>query len=113
MATTSDSTQIRRRKVGTYLMLLFTVGWIVVMLSIQFYQAHVMGFGSGFGDGGHMPAEIAAKYGNDVRAAVAATSHNAPEISLTEDLGRLLFSLGVLTGIVYFWYLVMSRIGTF
>ena len=113
MASTTDSTAIRRRKVGTYLMLFFTVGWIVVTLSIQFYQAYLFGYGSGFGDGGHLPADLAAKYGNDVRAAVAATSHNAPEISLAEDIGRLLFSLGVLTGITYFWYLVMSRIGTF
>lgn len=111
----SDSTQIRKRKSGFYLMTFFLVGWIVVTLSIQFYQGHVLGYGTGFGDGGRVPPAVAQRAGVGPKAAavVAATSHNAPQMPLAEDIGRLVFSLVVLAGIGYFWYLVISRIGTF
>jgi hypothetical protein len=107
--------QMRKRKTGFYLMLFFLVSWIVVTLGIQFYQGYALGYGTGFGDGGRVPPEIVQKAGVGPAAAavVAAVSHNAPEISMTEDIARLVFSLVVLAGIGYFWYLVISRIGTF
>lgn len=137
MGEESESLASRRRRVGTYLMLMFTVGWIVTTVSIQFYQGFSRGYGTGFGDGGRVPPEfirgaeaenesnlvpsqfalvkkrIERVDSTDPAAVVAATSHNAPEISLLEDIARLVFSLAVLTGITYFWYSVMSRVGTF
>lgn len=113
----TDSSTVRRRKAGAYLMAFFMVGWCLTMISLQFYTAYKLGYGSGFGDGFRLPPELAAKYGSgtfaSVQAAVAATSHNAPEMSVAEDIGRLLYSLAVLSGIIYFWYFVMSRVGTF
>ena len=84
------------------------------MLSIQFYQGVQRGFGTGFGDGGHVPIAVAQQVGSsDPKVVVAATSLNAPKISAAEDVGRLVFSFAVLIGIIYFWYLVMSKVGTF
>ena len=71
--------------------------------------------GTGFGDGGRVPPDIVAKAGVGPRAAdvVAATSHNAPNLSVGAQTLRIAFSFAVLLLIILFWYFVMSRIGTF
>lgn len=114
--TVPDSKQIRRRKFGTFLMLFFMVAWIVSQIGMQLYIGFDRGYGTGFGDGGRVPPDIVAKVGVGPKAAdvVAATSdHNVPEMSLAEDIGRIAGSFGVLLAIVFFWYSVMSRMGTF
>ena len=110
-----DSKQIRRRKVGTYLMLVFMIGWIVSMLGIEFALGVQKGFGTGFGDGGRVPPDIVAAVGVGPKVAdiVAATSHNVPPMSVTEQVGRIVFSFAILIGIILFWYAIVSRIGTF
>ena len=107
--------QVRRRKVGTYLMLAFMVGWIVSMMGIEFAMGVQKGFGTGFGDGGRVPSDIVARVGVGPKAAdvVAATSLNAPPMSVTEQVFRIVFSFAVLLGIVAFWYVIVSRIGIF
>ena len=115
MATGPDSKQIRSRKVGTYLMLFFMIGWIVSQIGMQLAIGFQRGYGTGFGDGGRVPPDIVAKagVGDKAAAVVAATSHNAPQMSLAEDIGRIVFSFIVLLAIVFFWYSIISRIGTF
>lgn len=115
MATSTNTSPVRRRKVGTYLMLLFMIAWIVSMIGIQMAIGIQKGFGTGFGDGGRVPPDIVAKAGVGPRAAdvVAATSHNAPNLSVGEQTLRIAFSFAVLLLIIMFWYFVMSRIGTF
>lgn len=116
MTTGSDSKQIRRRKFGTFLMLFFMVAWIVSQIGMQMYIGVQRGYGTGFGDGGRVPPDIVAKVGVGSRAAdvVAATSnHNVPEMSVAEDVGRIVLSFGILLAIIFFWYSVMSRVGTF
>lgn len=115
MGNGADTRQVRRRKVGTYLMLFFMVAWIVSQIGIQLAIGFHKGFGTGFGDGGRVPPDIVAKVGVGPKAAdvVAATSHNVAPMSLAEDVGRIVFSFVVLLGIVFFWYSIMSRIGTF
>lgn len=113
---TSTTAAIRRRKVGTYLMLAFMVGWIVSMVGIQMAIGVQKGFGTGFGDGGRVPADIVERVGVGDKAAdvVAATSHNGPsDMSIGEQVLRIVFSFAVLLAIIFFWYSIMSRVGTF
>ena len=116
MAAGSDSTQIRRRKVGTYLMLFFMIAWIASQIGMQFYIGVQRGYGTGFGDGGRVPPDIVAKVGVGEKAAdvVAATSNNnVPPMSVAEDVGRIVISFVILLAIIFFWYSIMSRVGTF
>lgn len=113
---TYSTPAVRRRKVGTYLMLAFMVGWIVSMVGIQMAIGVKKGFGTGFGDGGRVPADIVQTVGVGDKPAdvVAATSHNAPQdMSIAEQILRITFSFAVLLAIIFFWYSIISRIGTF
>ena len=112
----TGNAQVRKRKGAAYLMLAFMVGWIITMLTIQLSIGFSKGYGTGFGDGGRVPPEIVERAGVGDKAAdvVAATSHNTPEdMTVWEDAVRLIFSIAVLVGIYYFWYIVISRIGIF
>lgn len=116
MASSPSTPAIRRRKVGAYLMLFFMVGWIFSMVGMQMYIGVQKGFGTGFGDGGRVPPDIVAIAGVGSKAAdvVAATSHNGPaNMPLSEQVFRIVFSFGVLLGIIFFWYSIISRIGVF
>jgi uncharacterized BrkB/YihY/UPF0761 family membrane protein len=105
----------RRRKLGTYLMLFFMVGWIVSMIGMQMTIGVKKGFGTGFGDGGRVPPDIVQMVGVGDKAAdvVAATSHNVGDMPIGEQVLRIAFSFAVLLAIIFFWYSIISRVGTF
>lgn len=105
----------RRRKVAAYMMLGFMVTWIAAMLVLELTIGFQKGYGTGFGDGLRVPPDVvaAAGVGSDVAAIVAATSHNVGNNGWLWDTLLIVTSLLAMLGITYFWYLVMSRIGTF
>jgi hypothetical protein len=49
--------------VAVALLLLFLCGWIATMLTIQFVQVAQNGYGSGVGDGNHVPTSIVSQIG--------------------------------------------------
>ncbi|MGH9036937.1 MAG: hypothetical protein ACRD0O_14335 [Acidimicrobiia bacterium] len=103
------------RRLGTRLMLAFTVGWFLTMITLQFVQASQHGYGSGFGDGGRVPPEVVEQVGvgDDVEALVQTTSRPGSGGGAFGDVWRIVFSVAVLLGIIFFWYVVMSRVGSF
>ena len=115
MEPSANEIKLRRRKTAAYLMLGFMVTWIVAMLAIQLTIGFHKGYGTGFGDGFRVPPDIVAAAGVGPNAAtvVAATSHNVGDNGWLWDTMLIVTALLTMLGITYFWYLVMSRIGTF
>jgi hypothetical protein len=105
----------RRRRLAVYLVTAITAGWMLFMISFQFWQASEHGYGSGFGDGGHVPSEIVeeADVGSDRDAVVDELNSPGAEGGVWGETWRLLLSILILIGIIYVWYLVMSGLGTF
>ena len=107
--------QQRGRKLGAILLLTFAVGWFVTMVTLQFVQAGRHGYGSGFGDGGRVPPAVVQQVGgrSDPEFVTAATNRPGSSGGIFGDTWRISLSVAVLLGTIFFWYVVMSRVGTF
>jgi hypothetical protein len=114
------------QQLGVTLMVIMLFGWITVTLGTQFLQASNHGFGSGFGDGRQLdpslqhrqgvsdnPAAVAAVKANDRDAFIDATNDFDNGGGLWHDAWRLLLTLGVCITMIFFWYFMMSRTGSF
>lgn len=114
MAEMQSNSRARQRALASRVLFGLCVAWITTMVSIQFYQASVHGYGSGFGDGKRMPPELVERVGagNDVAAVVKATMVPISG-DIVEDVVRLVFSIAVLAGLYFFWYWLLSRLGSF
>ena len=104
-----------RQRLGVYLVTTITVGWLVLMVSLQFVQAARHGYGSGFGDGGRIPPAIVRQAGVGVDRQAIADVLNEPgaEAGIWGETWRITVTVIVLLAIIGVWYLVMSRVGTF
>lgn len=52
------------QKLGAYLVAFALIGWMIAMPTIELFQAHHHGYGSGIGDGGRIPPAVVQMYGN-------------------------------------------------
>jgi hypothetical protein len=52
-----------REKSAVVLLIGFLAAWILTMIVIQIVQIHQNGYGSGFNDGGRIPASVERKLG--------------------------------------------------
>lgn len=116
------SKEARRRRTGVRLMFGFLASWVLIQWSVQFYQGNFYyGFGGGWHDGGVLPPAVVEKYGtkDPVEAARRTMNKNTENTVLIDGTGfipdtvRIVVSFGIMFGIIFFWYLVMSRTGTF
>lgn len=114
MSESASSSRARQRTLASRVLFGFCIAWITTMLSIQFYQASLHGYGSGFGDGKRMPPELVERVGagNDVAAVVKATMVPISK-TIIEDTVRLVSSIGILAALYFFWYWLLSRLGSF
>lgn len=106
-------------------MLVVLIGWAILTPTIFWIQSAHYGYGSGFGDGRHVPSElVAAAEGEGVPKDI--TSKVQPGMDVDQiadatniqhrggvwhDTWRLALSLAVMLAIVYAWYLIISRVG--
>lgn len=105
-------------RLAIYLMCLFLGGWLLTMVVIQGYLIAEQGIGSGLDGGGHVPAEIAQKYGtNDARQLMAITNKVATDRNqagtFVDDLVVYVRAVLILFALTAFWYFVVSRITPF
>ena len=114
MTETATSSRAKQRTVASRVLFGLCIAWITTMLSIQFYQAASYGYGSGFGDGKRMPPELVERVGagNDVGAVVKATMVPISK-TIVEDMVRLVSSILILAALYFFWYWLLSRLGSF
>ncbi len=111
----------KRRRTGINLMLVFLVGWAVTQFSIQMYIGYQNGYGTGFEGKERIPPEIAEKYKveTNVEAARATLDRNTTDTWLINGEGfvpdtiRIVFTLLLMAANIFFWYSVISRVGTF
>lgn len=105
----------RRRRSGFYLLSAVLLFWLAAMMSIHFYIGTQVGYGTGITDGGRVPTAVVrdARIAPSAVAAVAATSRHQSPIPFGESVLRVIGSLLLLAGIVGFWFVIISRIGTF
>jgi hypothetical protein len=54
-----------REKLAVALLSAFLLGWIGVSLTVQVFQIHDQGYGSGIANRGHLPDQIRERYGVD------------------------------------------------
>jgi hypothetical protein len=52
-----------REKLAVILLTTFLLGWMAICLTIQFWQAHHHGYGSGITNRGHLPDEVVERFG--------------------------------------------------
>jgi hypothetical protein len=52
------SAVLRGEARAIWLLVAFLVSWIGVIIAIQVVQIHQNGYGSGFGDGNHVPSSV-------------------------------------------------------
>jgi hypothetical protein len=50
--------QAPKEKRAISLLIFFLVAWIATIITVQVVQIHQNGYGSGFGDGGHVPPSV-------------------------------------------------------
>ena len=110
-----DSIALKRRKSGFRMLALALLLWLGSMIAIHVTIARNEGYGLGLNDGGRVPPSVVARANVGPRASdvVRATSNNIGPVGGAETLWRLLVSVSVLGGILWFWFLVISRIGIF
>ena len=109
------SPEERKRRSGFYLLSAVLLFWLVAMVSTHFYIGTQVGYATGLSDGGRVPPAVVrdAQIAPNAAAAVAATSSNHRPVSLFEGTLRVIGSLLLLAAIVAFWFVIISRIGTF
>jgi hypothetical protein len=54
-----------REKLAIALLIAFLFGWVGVSLTVQIFQIHDQGYGSGITNRGHLPVQIRERYGVD------------------------------------------------
>jgi hypothetical protein len=123
----SAAVALQSRRVAVALMLIGLLGWAVATPTIFWVQSAHYGYGSGFGDGRHVPTHLTdyargsgvpddivdrVRPGMDVDEIAQATNvrHDG---GFWHDAWRLALTFGVLIGAVVFWYQLISRIGSF
>ena len=52
-----------REKLAVVLLTTFLLGWMAICLSIQFWQAHHHGYGSGLTNRHHLPDSVVERFG--------------------------------------------------
>ncbi|MGE4427423.1 MAG: hypothetical protein AB7G37_13305 [Solirubrobacteraceae bacterium] len=115
----------RGPRLGVTLMLTLLIGWAMVTITTQFIQAANHGYGSGFGDGGHLSQKLAERPGvarnpealraidNQDREAFQRATNVDNGGGLWHDTWRLVLTLGLIVGFMFGAYLLMSRSGSF
>lgn len=107
-------------RLGIYLMCLFLGGWFLIMFGMQGYLIAKHGVGSGLDGGGHVPADIAEKYGtSDVKELMKLTNKAIADrprgetSTFADDLPVYIRAVAILGALTAFWYFVVSRITPF
>lgn len=104
----------RNQKVAVMLILAFLVTYFSIAIGIQFAQSVRHGYGSGFSNRGHVPDRIAKEaslpQGVD-NVTLARESMADPKHGVWNEIWRLVATFAALIAIVFFWYIVISRLG--
>ena len=108
----------QQRKKAVYALLIFCIVWIVGIFTVQVVYSVKVGYGTFYHNSGRVPPDFIEKHKLPANVTLAeavklTSEQNVPEMSAAEDAGRLLLSIALELGLLFFWYRVLSRIGTF
>jgi heme A synthase len=107
------------------MMLILLVGWGVTIVTIEFVQAGVHGYGTGFSNDGYLPKSLLQlpQVRDNPRAIRAIKTENQQAFinatnvqqggGIFHDTWRILATLAVELLVILTWYIIASRSGTF
>jgi hypothetical protein len=107
--------RIRSQRIAVAAMLAFLIGYFAIVIGVQFAQSVRYGYGSGFSNQGHVPAQVLRRAHLPAGTPAAVVAQRTDRVGgggVWHDGWRLLTWVVAVVAITGFWMLIVKGVGT-